>query len=272
MGSARFVYNAKCDEDRYLRSFARKYLPLGTFPELDNSYSQYKKNADFLNSCPSEILRNSVVIWRNAYRKFLKKEVKGRPTRKRKHRNSITLDSKCFRFEGTNLFIFDSRKWQFGQLKLKLTPRARLAVKKNEIKTLIIKKQAATYTVSFCFDDPLAQDDVFTDEEHFNFLKGKTEAELKSMIKGYDRGVVHIASGSDGKHHDFTDNEVKSARRSEKYKCRYQRVMARRKKGSNGYKKANLHMAKHSQKIANIRMISFTRYPMKLLLKINPQS
>ena len=73
------------------------------------------------------------------------------------------------------------------------------------------------------------------------------------MIKGYDRGVVHIASGSDGKHHDFTDNEVKSARRSEKYKRRYQRVMARRKKGSNGYKKAKYHMAKHSQKIANIR-------------------
>lgn len=122
-----------------------------------------------------------------------------------------------------------------------------------EIKTLVIKKQAATYSVSFWFDDPLAQDHVFSDEEHFQFLRGKTEDELREIIKGYDRGVVHIASGSDGKHLDVTDNEVKSARKAETYKRRNQRIMARRKKGSNRYKKAKLHMAKYSQKLANIR-------------------
>lgn len=253
MGCARFLYNAKCDENRYFRGFAAKFSTYDKIP-LDRAYSQFNsEETSWLKDCPSEIRRNSVDQWHKAYWKYIKKEVKGRPARKKKHRNSLTLDSKCFRFEDNDLFIFDSKKWQFGQLKVKLTPRARLAIKKNEIKTLIIKKQAATYTVSFCFDDPLAQDEAFSDEEHFQFLKGKTEDELKSMVKGYDRGIVHIASGSDGKHHDFTGNEVKSARRAEKYKRRYQRIMARRKKGSNRYKKAKLHMAKNSQKIANIR-------------------
>lgn len=253
MGCARFIYNAKCDEDRYFRAYASKFSTYDKVP-VDQKYSQFKgPETDWLKSCPSELQRNSVVAWYKAYWKYIKKEVKGRPTRKKKHRNSLMLDSKCFRFEGNNLYIFDSKKWGFGHLKLKLTPRAKFAIKNNEIKTLIIKKQAATYTVSFCFNDPLAQDEGFSDEEHFKFLKGKTEDELKDLIKGYDRGVVHIASGSDGKHHDFTDAEVRSASKAEKYKRRYQRVMARRKRGSHRYKKAKYQMAKHSQKISNIR-------------------
>jgi len=32
MGGAKFIWNAKCDEDKYLRTFAYKYLPIGVFP------------------------------------------------------------------------------------------------------------------------------------------------------------------------------------------------------------------------------------------------
>lgn len=32
MGCARFIWNAKCDEDRYLTAYARRYLPVGTSP------------------------------------------------------------------------------------------------------------------------------------------------------------------------------------------------------------------------------------------------
>ena len=42
MGCARFVWNAKCDEDRYLSAFARKYMPVGTYGPIDQKFSQYK--------------------------------------------------------------------------------------------------------------------------------------------------------------------------------------------------------------------------------------
>lgn len=68
IGCARVIWNAKCDEDRYLRTFARKYLPVGTFPKPDKSYSQYKTElTPWLQDCPSQILRNSATIWGQTY-------------------------------------------------------------------------------------------------------------------------------------------------------------------------------------------------------------
>ena len=85
MGCARFVWNAKYDEDEYLCSFAKKYLPIGTFPKADQSFSQYKNRelSPWLFNCPSQILRNSASNWYKTYRSFLK-GVCGKPNRKRK--------------------------------------------------------------------------------------------------------------------------------------------------------------------------------------------
>jgi putative transposase len=42
MGCARMIYNAKCDEEKYLSTFARKYLSVGTYAPVDQKYSHYK--------------------------------------------------------------------------------------------------------------------------------------------------------------------------------------------------------------------------------------
>ena len=64
MGCARFIWNAKCDEDRYLGSFARKYMPTGTYAPTDQKFSQYKDNdlSPWLKECPSHLLSLPLMI------------------------------------------------------------------------------------------------------------------------------------------------------------------------------------------------------------------
>ncbi len=100
MGCARVIWNAKCEEENYLRTYARKYLPLRTFPPIDQTYSQYKTDlTPWLKQCPSQILRNSCANWFKTYQRFLK-GLCGRPKRKKKHKGmSIHLTQDVFKLE-----------------------------------------------------------------------------------------------------------------------------------------------------------------------------
>ncbi len=84
MGCARFIWNAKCDEDRYPGSYAHRYMPCGTYAPIGQKFSQYKDGqlSPWLSQCPSQIPRNSVVNWYQTYQKFLKGEC-GKPKRKK---------------------------------------------------------------------------------------------------------------------------------------------------------------------------------------------
>jgi hypothetical protein len=42
MGSARTIWNAKCEEERYHTRFARRFCLMGTYAPIDQSFSQYK--------------------------------------------------------------------------------------------------------------------------------------------------------------------------------------------------------------------------------------
>ena len=90
MGCARFIYNAKCAEDRYFRSYARKYCPINVYAPVDQTYSQFKDKelSPFLFDVPSIILRNSASNWYQAYRRFFK-GLSGRPVLKKKIEKSV---------------------------------------------------------------------------------------------------------------------------------------------------------------------------------------
>src|SRR5688572_26056871 len=99
IGCARFIYNAKCDDDKYLRTFLAHSLRLtGQNVPIDQTYSQYKSElSPWLSDCPSQILRNSAVIWYQAYQRFFQGQG-GRPKRKRKGgKDSIWITSELFR-------------------------------------------------------------------------------------------------------------------------------------------------------------------------------
>ena len=101
MGCARFVWNAKCEENDYFYRFKQKYLPLNQKTPIDQSYAQFKSPdlSPWLSNCPSQILRNTMCTWRETMSDFLKGQC-GRPQKKKKSDGgSIWLTSELFRFE-----------------------------------------------------------------------------------------------------------------------------------------------------------------------------
>ena len=38
MGSAKTIWNAKCSENKYEQTFARKYLPIKTYPKANQDF------------------------------------------------------------------------------------------------------------------------------------------------------------------------------------------------------------------------------------------
>lgn len=85
MGCARVIWNGKVDEEKYHRTYARKYCAIGTYPPIDQKAAQFKSQelTPWLSDCPSQILRNSAVNWYQTYQKFMK-GLCGRPRRKSK--------------------------------------------------------------------------------------------------------------------------------------------------------------------------------------------
>ena len=71
-GCYRYIWNAKCEEEKYRRAFAKKYLPIGTYPPIDQTFSQYKNKqlSSWLFDMPSQLLRNSVANWYQTYKIF----------------------------------------------------------------------------------------------------------------------------------------------------------------------------------------------------------
>ena len=123
MGCARFVWNAKCAEHDYQTKFAKRFLPIGTYAEINQSYSQYKSKelSPWLFDCPSVILRNSTSNWYQTMQKFLKGQC-GRPKRKKKGSSeSIYLTRELFSFEkgssGKWKLLIGSKKHNLGKLK-----------------------------------------------------------------------------------------------------------------------------------------------------------
>lgn len=92
MGCARFVWNAKCEENDYFYRFKQKFLPLNQKTPIDQSYSQFKNGelSPWLSKCPSQILRNTMCTWRETMSDFFKGQC-GRPQRKKKERWGLYL-------------------------------------------------------------------------------------------------------------------------------------------------------------------------------------
>jgi putative transposase len=252
MGCARFIWNAKCDEDRYLGSFARKYLPIGTYAPIDQKFSQYKDDelSPWLSDCPSQILRNSAVNWYQTYQKFLKGEC-GRPKRKKKSDGgSIHLTKEVFRFEKcedgvTRLFI-GTKTNNIGYLSIKNHGPYQIP------KSIYIKKHHGDYWVSFCYEDGLDDSNLLTGEENLKHLQAASRNFLENNTVGIDRGVVRpVQAGTEV--FDLTPEQKKSKLGRERYLKRYQRRLSKQKKGSKRRYQTKKKISRCHQKIANIR-------------------
>jgi len=252
MGCARFVWNAKSDEDRYLGGFARRFMSVGTYAPIDQKFAQYKNRdlSPWLSDCPSQILRNSAVNWFQTYKKFLKGEC-GKPNRKNKSDSSgIHLTKEVFKFETcedgvTRLFI-GTKTNNIGYLSFKNHGQY------NSPKSIHIKKRHGEYWVSFCYEDDIDESSLLTQEDHLNYFRGSDRKFLENYTVGIDRGVVRpVQAGGDV--FDLTSEQKNSKLGREKYLKRYQRRLAKQKKGSKRRSQTKRKISRCHQKIANIR-------------------
>lgn len=250
MGCDRFIWNAKCEEDRYLVSFAKKFLALNTYPKIDQKYSQYKDKelSPWLFKCPSQILRNSVVNWFKTYQNFLK-GLCNKPKRKKKsNKSSIHLTNELFDFErvskkGFRLHI-GTKKNSIGYVVLKTHRPFKIP------SSIYVIKKNGKYSISFCYEE--ATEDLIDQQEHLQYLKKIPEKDLESQTVGIDLGVtIPVLAGQEA--FDFTKKQKKKKKAKEKYIKRVQKFLSKKQKGSKRWRRKKCKIAKAHEKITNIR-------------------
>jgi len=261
IGCARVVYNAKCEEDTYLRAYAKQHLPVGTFPRLDKSYSQYKNTelTPWLSECPSQILRNSATIWYRSYQRFLK-GIAGRPRRKNRIKgNYIWLTQELFeiRWEGsTCVLTIGTKRNRAGTVRVKWN---KSRIPKEPPKSIWIKRTAWRWHISFSYDDGHVDMDI-DNEEHLAHLRSFSEDELAGMITPIDRGVAKPFH-TDNAVYCLARSEMDRASERERRLRRYQRRMARQQKGSNRRKRTIVLLRNCIPKTPTSEAISGIRQP-----------
>ena len=252
MGCARVVWNAKVDEEKYHRTFARKYYPIGTFSPIDQTLAQFKSEelTPWLSACPFSIMKNSVHNWFETYRKFMKGQCR-RPKRKPKtDQGSVLLTRDMFRFERCaygkmRLFVGLKRK-NIGYLSFKATAPF------STPNMLYIRRERGRYYVSFCYEDGQSTERLSDNSEHLAVLQFATKEYLEENTLGVNRGTaipVHAGSMT----FDFSEQQKKHATRADRYIQRLQRRMLCQKKGSNRRRKTRYRLATHHAKKASIR-------------------
>lgn len=252
MGCAKFIWNAKCGEEKYYSMFARKYYPIGTYAPVDQKAAQFKSKelTPWLSKCPSQIIRNSAVNWYQTYQKFMKGEC-GKPKIKPKSdRGAVHLTKEVFKFmqcdDGVTRLFIGTKTNNIGYLSFKSHRNF------NEPKSIYIKKARGIYSISFCYDDGFDEKQLLGDEEHLSYLKGATKQFLQEKTVGLDRGVaVPVHAGY--KAFDFTKEQKQSTSKSQRYIKRFQRKLSKQTKGTNRRNKTKIRIAKHHAKCGNIR-------------------
>ena len=253
MGCARFIYNAKCAEDRYFRNYARKYCPINVYAPVDQTYSQFKDKepSPFLFDVPSVILRNSASNWYQSYRRFFK-GLSGRPVFKKKsERQSVLLTSELFTFtkeQGRYVLHIGTKKHPVGLISLKI-PKGKTL---KPSKMIVVSKSYGHYWVAFCYEDGFCEKELPTSSEHFKNLKSLDIDELNECVLGIDRGVA-IAVQAGEKSYTLSAREQAKQKKLEKKKKKLQKKLSRCQKGSHRSYRVRGRLAKVRRKKANIR-------------------
>ena len=260
IGCQRFIYNAKVGEDRYFRTFRNHTLALTGVPApVDQQYSRFKSKelTSFLYEVPSQILRNGATLFMRAYQRYWN-DLAGRPAfHKKSGRQTVWITNDLFRFESTgkakqkqNKTVYDhklvlgTKSFPLGELKFKAHDEYELPA------TITISRNNRKWYVSFSYEN---QSTVMSEEELLDLYGGMAGQDLETITLGMDRGVVVPLATSTGDRHDFSDIQKKRLFQKDLRKKRYQRQMARRKKGSGHWKRSVGDVSRCSAYSANVR-------------------
>lgn len=255
MGCARLIYNAKCEEQEYFFRFKKRFPELtGERVPVDQAYSQFKtESSRYLNDCPSEILRNSSVIWYQAMQRYFK-GLAGRPVRKKKSgKSSIWLTKELFSLtrdaSGCWKLFIGKKKNNIGYLSFTAHREFHMPV------SITISRDNGEYFVSFNYEDPKlsckTQEEL--QRELMPELAKLSNQELMEMTIGLDRGVVIPVQSSAKQGFDFSKEQKATIERKQQRIRKWQKRLARQKLGSKRRNKVKGSIAKAHRKIADVR-------------------
>jgi len=256
IGCQRYIYNSKVGEDQYFRRFARKSLQhTGQHAPIDQQYSHFKTElTPWLSEVPSVVLRNGAVLWKQAYSRYFSK-LGGRPAIHTSHgKQSVWLTSEVFKFApvvdaGTGEIT--GHQLHIGTKKFLVGVLAFRAHKEFKIPASIhISIHAERWYVSFNDDDGVPEP---TEKETTDYLMQFSQAELRKLTAGLDRGVNLPLAGSDYQQFGFSAVQKKRLLAQERHQKRWQRRQARRTQGSSGWHKAKRRVARYSRYGAEVR-------------------
>jgi len=221
-GCTRFVYN------RFLHERTAAYArgERMNYAQSDKALTQLKRDPDYawLNEVAAVPLQQSLRQLQTAFRNFFDKRTKYPRFRRKEGKQSAQYTRSGFRFD-------------IGTQTLKLARIGRLEVKWSRhvpvepTTVTVIRKPSGRYFISMVVDiqpAPLPE-------------TGK--------VVGNDFGIRRLATLSDG---SYVRNPKHLARYEKRMK-RAQKLLARKTKGSNRYKRARQRLARVHEKISNCR-------------------
>lgn len=271
MGCSKFIWNAKCSEERYYSIYAKKYCSLGIYAPIDTKTAHFKDKtlSPWLYDCPSQVLRNSATNWYKTYQNFIK-GICGKPRHKPKSNNgSMYLTREVFDFSqdefGTVKLFIGTKKNNIGYLSFKAHRKYKIP------KSIYIKKRNGIYSVSFSYETLSKNNNLPKSEaERFKLLKKKTHSYLESNTVGIDRGVaIPVQAGNDSYNLNITGCSDKKLIQYRNKVKRLQRKLSKQKKASTRRFKTKLRLSKAHKKISSVRKDFCHKVSHNLVYKTN---
>ncbi|MET3119837.1 putative transposase [Undibacterium sp. GrIS 1.8] len=191
---------------------------------------------------------------KGAYSRFFSK-LGGRPTIHKRHgKQSAWLMADLFEFTPivdaqtgeitAHQLAIGTKKYPVGTLQFKAHKQYKIPA------SIHISLHCSQWHVSFNDDDGTIEPN---EKDTAAWLMQHTEAELREMTVGLDRGVHLPLAGSDGQQFGFTEEQEKRLKKQDKHKKRWQRRLAKRDNGSARWVKAKRKVARYQRYGADMR-------------------
>jgi putative transposase len=262
IGCQRLIYNAKVQEDRYFRRFARRMVGTAGEPiPVDQQYSQFiTDKTPFLKQVPSQILRNGAVKFRQAYQRFFKKLGSRPKIKKKSGRQAVWITDELFQFIPLidEAGVIASYQLILGTKKFPVGVIPYVAHRPHDVPPSIhIAVEGGHWWLSFAAENaevtmPEKTADAAT-EQIAEDLRHLSPDQLAERALGGDRGIAKPLSTSDGQTFDLLPVQKKRIKKTRRQRQRWQRRASRRKKGSRNQKKAYRKAARYQQYEKHVR-------------------
>ena len=262
IGCQRLIYNAKVQEDRYFRRFSQRMV--GTAGEeipVDQQYSQFiTERTAFLRQVPSQILRNGAAKFRQAYQRFFKK-LGGRPKiKKTSGRQAVWLTKELFVFipQCDETGAIASYQLSLGTKKFPVGVIPYMAHRPHSVpSSLHIAVDGGQWWLSFTAeDDTVGMAEKTADatmKQIAEDLRHLSPEQLAKRTLGGDRGIAKPLMTSDGQILDLQPIHKTRIQKKRQQHKKWQKIAAKRRKGSKNQQKAYGKAARYQQYENNVR-------------------